>query len=178
MVGSTITVLCTIQGNNITKYFQNGTQYTATFLNKDGSLLTNTEVTFNINGVFYKKNTNANGVATLNINLNSGTYILTAINPVNGEMYSNTIKVLPTLTGENLVKTYGNPDQYKAKLVDGVGKPVNGVNITMNINGIFYNKLTDSNGVASLNINLMPGEYIITSSYGQAVVSNTIKVNR
>ena len=178
MVGSTVTVLCTIQGNNITKYFQNDTQYTATFLNKDGSLLTNTEVTFNINGVFYKKNTNANGVATLNINLNSGTYILTAINPVNGEMYSNTIKVLPTLTGENLVKTYGNPDQYKAKLVDGVGKPVNGVNIIMNINGIFYNKLTDSNGVASLNINLMPGEYIITSSYGQAVVSNTIKVNR
>ena len=178
MVASTITVLSSIQSNNITKYFQNDTQYSATFLNKDGSLLTNTEVTFNINGVFYKRNTNASGVATLNINLNSGTYILTAINPVNGEMYSNTIKVLPTLTGENLVKTYGNPDQYKAKLVDGVGKPVNGVNITMNINGIFYNKLTDSNGVASLNINLMPGEYIITSSYGQAVVSNTIKVNR
>ena len=177
-ITNNVTILSTVESKNITKIYRNDTQYHAAFVDGTGKVLADKEVTFNINGVLYKRTTNASGVATLNINLNSGTYILTAINPVNGEMYSNTIKVLPTLTGENLVKTYGNPDQYKAKLVDGVGKPVNGVNITMNINGIFYNKLTDSNGVASLNINLMPGEYIITSSYGQAVVSNTIKVNR
>lgn len=34
----------------------------------------------------------------------------------------------------------------------------------------------NSSGQAKLNINLMPGEYIITSSYGGSSISNTIKI--
>lgn len=41
----------------------------------------------------------------------------------------------------------------------------------------FYTKLTDSEGVAKLNINLMPGQYIITSSYNGYGTANTIKIN-
>ena len=33
----------------------------------------------------------------------------------------------------------------------------------MNINGVFYNRTTNENGTARLNINLPPGEYILTA---------------
>ena len=48
-------------------------------------------------------------------------------------------------------------------MIDGEGNPVSGVNITMNINGVFYNRTTNENGTARLNINLPPGEYILTA---------------
>uniref|UniRef100_UPI00388D9D94 hypothetical protein n=1 Tax=Methanobrevibacter sp. TaxID=66852 RepID=UPI00388D9D94 len=63
-----------------------------------------------------------------------------------------------------------------ATIVNGQGNPVSGVNITFNINGVFYNRPTDENGIARLNINLMPGEYIITSQYGSAMISNKITI--
>uniref|UniRef100_UPI0038903F17 hypothetical protein n=1 Tax=Methanobrevibacter sp. TaxID=66852 RepID=UPI0038903F17 len=50
-----ITILPTIIGNDIVKYYKNGTQYCATFYDTSGNLLTNTQVTFNINGVFYTR---------------------------------------------------------------------------------------------------------------------------
>jgi len=55
----------------------------------------NIEVEFNINGVFYKRFTDEYGKASLNINLGPGEYIITAKNPVSGEMHSNTVTVLP-----------------------------------------------------------------------------------
>ena len=46
----------------------------------------------------------------------------------------------------------------------------------LNINGVFYNRTTDENGIARLNINLQAGEYIITTSYNACNIANTIKV--
>ena len=62
---------------------------------------------------------------------------------------------------DNLVKYYRNTSQFYIDLIDGKGNPVSGVNITMNINGVFYNRTTNENGTARLNINLPPGEYIL-----------------
>ncbi len=71
---------------------------------------------------------------------------------------------------------YMDGSQFKATLLDGQGNPYAGQNITFNINGVFYDRLTDSNGVANLNIRLMVGEYIITSSYNGCNVANTITI--
>ena len=49
--------------------------------------------------------------------------------------------------------------------------------IKFNINGVFYNRMTDKNGFAYLNINLMAGKYIISSSYDGCTISNTIIIN-
>ena len=176
MFSNNITVLSSITGKNIVKYYRNGTQYYTTFLKNDGTPLTNTKVTFNIYGVMYTRTTNNMGVARLNINLNPGDYIITAIHPENGQMFSNNIKVLPTLLGKDLTKKYGNTAPYEVRLVDGKGLPISGASIRLNIYGVFYNRRTDSNGIARLNINLMPGEYIISAYYNDAVTSNTIKV--
>ena len=162
MYGSNITVLPTILANDVVKFFRNGTQYCAKFLDGCGSPLVNASVTFNINGVLYKKQTDYEGVARLNINLFPGKYILTAMHP-DGLMYGYNITVLSTIYGDDIVKFFRNGTQYCAKFLDGCGSPLVNASVTFNINGVFYKKQTDDNGMARLNINLFPGEYILTA---------------
>ena len=162
MYGSNITVLSTIHGDDIVKFFRNGTQYCAKFLDGCGSPLVNASVTFNINGVLYKKQTDYEGIARLNINLFPGKYILTAMHP-DGLMYGYNITVLSTIHGDDIVKFFRNGTQYCAKFLDGCGSPLVNASVTFNINGVFYKKQTDDNGMARLNINLFPGEYILTA---------------
>lgn len=175
-VNSTVIVTSSIIGDNIVKIFQNGTQFFATFYGKDGKpLANNTNVTFNINGVFYTRQTNENGTARLNINLIPGKYILTAINPANNEEKGFNVTVLSNVETANLVKYYKNESQFVVKVLNGDGTPANGTNITFNINGVFYTRDV-INGTATLNINLDPGKYIITTMYGKYSVGNNITV--
>ena len=157
-----IEVLSTIQANDVVKFFRNGTQYCAKFLDGCGSPLVNASVIFNINGVFYKKQTDDDGMAKLNINLRPGVYILTAMHP-DTLMYGSNITVLSTILANDVVKFFRNGTQYCAKFLDGCGSPLVNASVTFNINGVFYKKQTDDNGMARLNINLFPGEYILTA---------------
>ena len=157
-----IEVLSTILANDVVKFFRNGTQYCAKFLDGCGSPLVNASVMFNINGVLYKKQTDDNGMAKLNINLRPGVYILTAMHP-DTLMYGSNITVLSTILANDVVKFFRNGTQYCAKFLDGCGSPLVNASVTFNINGVFYKKQTDDNGMARLNINLFPGEYILTA---------------
>ena len=174
---ATVLVKSTILGNDTTLYFLNGTSYVAKFLDSDGNALANTTVKFNINGVFYTRVTDENGMASLNIRLDPKLYIITAYNPVTGEQRANEVTVLPRIIAEDLSMKYLDGSSFNATLVDGQGKAVAGVNITFNVNGVFYHKTTDANGVARLNIRLMPGDYIITSTYDKCWASNKITIS-
>ena len=174
---ATVTVKSTIFGNDTTLYFRNGTQYMAKFLDSDGKALANTDVKFNINGVFYTRVTDENGIARLNIRLDPASYIITAYNPVTGEQKANEVTVLPRIIAKDLSMKYLDGSTFNAALVDGQGKAISGVNITFNINGVFYHRTTDVNGVASLNIRLISGVYIITSMYDECWASNKITIS-
>ena len=164
-----------VENKDITKYFKNTTQYTVKVLGDDGKAVGAGEnVTFNINGVLYTRHTDENGIVKLNINLHPGDYIITAEHK--GSIVSNNIKVLPILDANDISMKYRDGTQFKATLVDGQGKPYAGQSVTFNINGVFYNRLTDSTGTAKLSINLMPGEYIITSSYNGSSIGNKITI--
>ncbi|MCI7291995.1 MAG: hypothetical protein MR504_07370 [Methanobrevibacter woesei] len=173
-----IVVLSTIVVEDLIKYYRNESQFHISLFDGQGNPLANTDVTININGVFYTRTTNADGVATLSINLNPGEYIATVQDPNTGLMMSALVTVLPTVTADDLVMSFQDGSSYNVTVVDKQGKPVAGVNVSMNINGIFYNRVTDENGIARLNINLNPGDYIITSYYGNATVSNKITVKQ
>ena len=176
-VNSTVTVKPTISGNNVTKIYRNDTQYYATFLDSNGNLLKNTDVNFNINGVFYTRKTNDQGVAKMNINLLPGEYIITAANLVSSEQYSNVIKVLPSVITYDLTKYYKNASRLTFMLLDNQGRPVGaGVSATININGVFYTRQTNASGYINMNINLNPGTYIATINYNGLMASSTIKV--
>ena len=103
-----------------------------------------------------------------------GDYVITS--EYKGCVVSNNIKVLPILNATDINMKYRDGTQFKATLVDGQGKHYEGQSVTFYINGVFYNRQTDSSGTAKLNINLMPGEYIITSSYNGSSIANKITI--
>jgi len=173
---STITVLSLIESSDLIKYYKNESQYVVRIRSADGSWVKSGEkVTFNINGVIYTRITNETGYAKLNINLCPGEYIITA--GYNDCAKSNSILIMPVLTGTELNMKYKDGSKFTAKLVDGQGKAYSGQTVTFNVNGIFYNRVTDANGTAKLNINLQPGKYIITSSFNGASTSDKITVS-
>lgn len=151
-----IEVLSTIQANDVVKFFRNGTQYCAKFLDGCGSPLVNASVIFNINGVFYKKQTDDNGMARLNINLFPGEYILTAIH-LNGEEKANIIKVLTTISAEDISLVENKSGVFVLKTHDGAR------NVSITINGVEYIVQTDDGGVATLNVSLSKGNHAVLS---------------
>lgn len=172
-----ITIKSTLFGSDIVKYYKNDTQFYASFLDGNGNPLKNANINFNINGVIYTRMTDGNGVAKLNINLSPNKYIITSINLATGEQKSNYITVKHVLTeNKDLIKYYKNDSQYTLKILDGQGKPLSGAKVTFNINGVFYDRISNKNGYVKLNINLAPGNYIITASYNGYSVSNNIRV--
>ena len=177
MHSNVVTVLPNIvENHDLTKYYKNASQYVIRLLDDRGKPVgAGVSVEFNINGVFYKRTSNATGHVKMNINLNPGTYIITA--NYKGLMVSNTINVLSILQAKNLYMKYKDGSKFEAKLLDGQGNPFAGQKIIFNINGVFYDRTTDENGIARLNINLLPGEYIITSSYNGLNAANKITIS-
>ena len=173
--GFNITVKSLIVQSDLTKYYLNASKFQATIYDKNGSLAVGKNVTFNINGVFYTKTTDSNGVVSLAINLRPGEYIITTM--YEGLAVGNNIVVLPTLVTRDLNMTYGDGSNFTAQTLDGQGKPLANQNVTFNINGVFYNKVTDDNGVASLTMRLMSGKYIITSYWNDFQTGNTIIIS-
>ena len=173
--GFNITVKSLIVQSDLTKYYLNASKFQATIYDKNGSLAVGKNVTFNINGVFYTKTTDSNGVVSLAINLRLGEYIITTM--YEGLAVGNNIVVLPTLVTRDLNMTYGDGSNFTAQTLDGQGKPLANQNVTFNINGVFYNKVTNDNGVASLTMRLMSGKYIITSYWNDFQTGNTIIIS-
>ena len=173
--GFNITVKSLIVQNDLTKYYLNASRFQATIYDKNGSLAVNKTVTFNIHGVFYTRSTDDKGVVSLGISLRPGEYIITTI--YEGLAVGNNITVLPTLVTSDLNMTHEDGSNFTAQTLDGQGKPLANQNVTFNINGVFYNKVTDENGVASLAMRLMSGKYIITSYWNDFQTGNTIIIS-
>lgn len=173
--GNNVTVLSKIVENyDLVKYYKNASKFSVKILDSQGYPVEGTIVTFNINGVFYYKETDSNGIASLAINLRPEKYVITT-------MYGqydvgNNVTVLPTLQTSDLKMKYLDGSAFNARVVDGQGNPLANQIVTFNVNGVFYNKVTNDEGIASLNIRLMKGEYIITSIYNGFETGNTIKI--
>nr|WP_278834846.1 Ig-like domain repeat protein [Methanobrevibacter smithii] len=172
--GNNITVKSLIVQKDLTKHYLNASKFQTTIYNKDGSLAVNKEVTFNINGVLYTRKTDSKGAASLAINLRPGEYIITTM--FDGLSIGNKVKVLPTLVTHDLNMKYMDGSRFTAQTLDGQGKPLANQNVSFNVNGVFYHRITDNKGIAKLNIRLMAGEYIITSSWNNFQTGNTIRI--
>lgn len=69
------------------------------------------------------------------------------------------------LTSNNLTKYYGESGTYSVVLTDSNNNPLVNQYIKIMINSVTYIRTTDENGTASLNINLYPGQYGVTSTF-------------
>ncbi len=175
-VNATVEVKSSIIGQNLVKMYQNNTQFFTTFIDSNGKVLANTNVTFNVNGVFYTRTTDVNGTARLNINLNPGNYTLTAYNLETGEQQGFNVLVKSLIEASDLTKYYNNESKFQVKIYNKDGSLAVNKSVTFNINGVLYTRETNANGIVSLAINLKLGDYIITTMLEGLEISNNVKV--
>ena len=175
-VSSTIDVSKTITAKDITKYYQGSTQYSATFLDAYGNPLADTDVQITVNGVLHTVKTNANGVASLAINLKPGTYKVVAVNPATGYSLTRNFKILSTITAKDISKVYTDGRKFSAKFYKSNGKVLAKKTVKFKINGKTYKVKTNSKGVATLSLKtLKKGTYKIIS-YNTDGLTKTNKV--
>ena len=179
-VSSNVNITDTIKSSDLTKYYKGSTKYKATFTDAQGMVLANTNVKLVINGVTRTVKTNANGVASVAINLKPGTYKVVATNPVTKYSVTNTFKVLTTIKASSITKVYTDKKKFKATFLNSKGKALANTNIKFKINGKTYTKKTNSNGVAKLSlVNLNVGTYkIISYNTDGLTKTKTVKVIR
>lgn len=68
---------------------------------------------------------------------------------------------LNTIRAKDMTQYYKSSTKYSALFLDNDGDALGYVNVKISINGVTYNKKTDANGVAVVNINFKPGTYKI-----------------
>ena len=67
---------------------------------------------------------------------------------------------------------YKNGTKLSGKLLDNNSNPIINQTVSININGMSYNKITDSNGTFGMNINLDPNVYNFTVAYNGSDIYN------
>ena len=88
------------------------------------------------------------------------------------------VKLGTKIIANDLDKVAGiNPTPLQARLVDVNGNRLTGKTVRFNINGVLYDRVTDSSGVATLNINLsVLGDYLTTITFnGDSVYGTSYK---
>ena len=165
-----ITVLPPIITDNLVKYYNNGSNFEAKIIGEHGIPIDNAKVSFVVKGATYTRYTNVNGIASLPIGLNPGSYTITT----KYDKYSvnNNIMVLSPIVTKDLVKYYNNGSKFEAKIM-GITTPTK---VTFTVKKATYTRYTDKNGIASLPIGLNPGSYTITTKYDKYSVNNNINV--
>lgn len=171
-----IYILSTLSTSNIVKYYKGSQNFNATFKDKNGNLLKNTNVKFTVNGKTYDIKTNSKGVATLKITLKPGKYTITTLNTKTGEKCSNKITVKKTIITSNKKVKAGKKINFQAKILKSNGKIAKKVTIKFKINKKTYKLKTNSKGIVKLNIKLKKGKYTIKTTYAGLTIKNTIKV--
>ena len=180
----------TIKSGDARIIYGNGYDYKTTFINADGTPLSNSAVSFIVNGKEFKTTTDSNGVAKLNVGLGDGVYKIISVNSKTGETSTNTLTIVggttaTILTAAKVTAVYNNGKKLTVSLKDVLDRPITGVPISINLKGNIKVVLTDSKGQATLGVStLLPGTYKAQVSFtGDAKftassVYATVKVNK
>ena len=172
---SKVTVKSTVSTADASGTYLNS-KVSATFLDVNGNAFASKQVTFKVGDKTYTAKTNDNGVATANIDLNVGTYTVTAVNPVNNEQKEFKLIINKASSAVSLAASQVNG----ATTLTATLTPANATgNVIFNINGEDKTAAI-KNGKATLSLSdLKAGNYSVTASYGgdnnlNASTSNTV----
>lgn len=147
-----------------------GAKYEVTLIDSNTTeALAGKKVSISINDVEYSVKTNSKGVAGVQLKLSPGTYSakayfdgddsFTASNNLSGN-----IKILTTIKAKDITKYYKGSKKYQATYLYASGKVLKNKQVTITVNGKKYTSKTNSKGVASLAVDLKPGNYKVTTT--------------
>lgn len=146
-------------------------------LTSDNKPLASKKVSILLNGVTYSKTTDANGKATLSVNLKKGTYTAEFFYAGDNETSEATAKAV--ITVKDAVKTklklgdkyinyrQGSKCLFYVTLLDANGKAVKNQWVTFKVSGKTYSAKTDKNGVAKVYLNLKKGTRTVKYSFSK-----------
>ena len=154
--------------------YYSGSKYSVV-ISQDDKPVKNASVTIKVNGVSYDLNTNSKGKVSVPLNLDSGTYVVST--KVGDVSNSEKIQVLPVIKGKDITKTYSNSKKYTACFYNSDGTPLKNKDVQFILKGKTYTKKTNSNGYASLDIDLKVGTYTIYAVHPKGYkISNKIVI--
>ncbi|WP_297826335.1 transglutaminase domain-containing protein [uncultured Methanobrevibacter sp.] len=167
-----------------TTYSSSGAVFRVILKSDSGFPLSGQKVTLKINGATYTGATNKKGVVLFKTNISSrGTYTADLSYGGNSKYAKSSltqkVKVLHSVVGSDLEKVYGVTSVFQASFYKNDVALAN-TEVSFKIGKKTYKRVTDSNGVAKLNVGLFPGKYTIESynPYSKETVKNTIVVKK
>ena len=167
-----------------THYTKSATYFDVTLKDSNGKALSNQNIQLKIKGKSYSAITNKNGVALVKTDkLDIGTYTISLTYAGNSNytssLLSKKIKVLSSVTGNNLRKYCGLTAIYKATFWK-YNRPLANTKVSFKINGKTYTKTTNGEGVVSLKLKWPVGKYVITTTnpLSKQKISNKLVVKK
>ncbi|WP_405296269.1 Ig-like domain repeat protein, partial [Methanobrevibacter sp.] len=154
-----------VSAPDVTKYYGGAQKFTVKVT--QNNLPVSTSVTINVNGVDRTMPTNANGEASIDLNLPVGNYVVTSY--VNGKAYTSNAEILTTISSNNAQGTYSNA-YVTATFYDANGNYLKNSYVKFRIGSTEYSAKTDNYGYASRSIDLDVGTYdvyVVNSNTGE-----------
>ena len=149
-LSNTLEVKSPIKAGDVTKYYKGSAQFTAQFFDTAGNFLKNRAVTVTVNGKAYHLKTNSNGVVSLAVNLNPGTYKIVSVDPITGFELTTTFTVLSTISASGFKKVEG--EKFWVRFLKSNGKALAKQKIKIKFKGKTHKLKTNSKGFAGLSL--------------------------
>ncbi len=171
-----LTVKSSIDLPAVNKYTYNSI-YSAVLYDGQGNPLKNKQVEVTVAKTIHTAKTGSDGMLNLVFTLSPGTYSISIANPETKEVKTQSVTVVKRIAENKAITMYyGAGTPYKVRVYDDNGNIAKGVKVTFTIAGKSYSRTTDSNGYASIKINLQAKSYTIAATYKGYKVSNKIVV--
>ena len=142
--------------SDIEEVYSGATVFKATILNSNKTVEAGKDVIFTINNEDHLARTDANGTASIELDLAAGSYYI--YTEYNNEILAKNLitvkKADATLTAKNAkIKAKAKAKKYSVTLKDNNGKAVKKAKVTLKINGKKYTAKTNANGKATFKLN-------------------------
>lgn len=177
------TTATVIEASDLTVNAKESKTLTVTLKDNAGKVIANKQVKVSVNGQESTVNTDANGVANVNVDSASAGVYYCSLYFAGDESYKASFKAIKVTVNKQTTKATMPAKKYKAKkakkmtftLKDASGKAIAGKKITFKVKGKTYSANTNTKGIATVTIKLTKkGKYTVSAKFAGDNTYNAI----